>query len=112
MPPLFCAAAGVAARTATVSSAMEVALNPPGNRLARTLASQRLLFFIERPPVQRNIRPSSPRNGFAVIARGAASWPRLEGWPHALMVRDARRRAPHHEASALILAGPIVRRLA
>src|ERR1700738_2996529 len=30
-------------------------------------------------------------------SRGAAVWPRLEGWATGLMVLDARRRAPHHE---------------
>src|SRR3981189_285577 len=25
-------------------------------------------------------KTSSPRNGFAVVAGGAATWPRLEGW--------------------------------
>jgi hypothetical protein len=38
------------------------------------------------------LRPSSPRNGFAVIAGAARLSARLEGWATGHMVRDARLR--------------------
>ena len=40
--------------------------------------------------VNRRTPSSSPRNGFAVIARGARACARLEGWPQALVAHPSR----------------------
>jgi hypothetical protein len=46
---------------------------------------------------KRSKTTSSLRNGFAVIAGGAAVRPRLKGWATGLMVRDGADAPPHHE---------------
>src|SRR5664279_2013249 len=56
-------------------------------------------------------RTSSPRNGFAVIAGGARSTARLEGWrlakPVAILRGASLRDAPQDEAgNALLVAAP------
>src|SRR4051812_11361328 len=53
-------------------------------------------FLLEVRADRQSIPLLSPRNGYAVVARGAASWPRLEGSGHKrpwAILRDAARRA-------------------
>src|SRR6266481_5443122 len=46
VPPLFCAATGVAASSAIQKSAVNAASNLPGSRLVRILASQKVFIFL------------------------------------------------------------------
>src|SRR5947209_20098168 len=76
------------------------------------LATQRAVLIshtLKRPThvFERQVGPSSPRNGSAVIARGAAPWPRLEGWQRARYLRPSfetprKGAAPQDEGGVLM----------
>jgi hypothetical protein len=58
VPPFFCAAAGVAASSATPSVVMDAAFYLSENRMMRTSASQKgFLFSIEPPQFEGNATP-------------------------------------------------------
>ncbi len=66
---------------------------PHGSRRAPDSASA-----AGKSPHHEGLRPHPRVSAIALIAGGAAPWPRLEGWLRALMVRDgAEESPPHHE---------------
>src|SRR5258708_23663580 len=79
VPPLFCAATGVAASTAIQKSAMDAASNLPGSRLVRRLASHKVFIFYR-------IAAGRAQRGASILATSIVR--RLAGLRHLAGLRE------------------------